>query len=1551
MKVRLLGPIQVEGDGAELLATGGPKERALLAVLAVRANQAVPEDVLADALWGDELPQTPGRALQVVVSRVRRSLGSAGGALESHRGSWLLRLAEPELDVAVVDGLVRRGREANAQGDHVGAALAYADALREFRGRPLEEFADAPWATVEIARLEELRQFIVEERVEAELACGRHAELAGELEAICRLHPLRERVWGQRMIALYRSGRQADALRAFQELRRTLRDELGIAPSPALVRLEQAILSQSASLELVPNPPIQAVPRVAPEPSVAPAVPTGGVVTFLFTDIVGSTELLSRLGDAAFDAIRRDHFTLLHETVVGAGGSAVKNLGDGVMAVFASALDALGCATAIQQAVARRNRRSRAEAFGVRVGLSIGEPIEDDDDYYGLAVVVAKRLCDWADPGRIVTSRLVADLVAARGSFEFEDLGELELKGIQAPVPACAVVWRESGARPFPPAMQTHVAGTFVGRETELGELADGWRRAQAGAVEVMMLAGEPGIGKTTLAARLAAMAWNEGGVALFGRCDEESVAPFQPFVEALAHYVTTTPPATLRAQLGAQAADLALLVPEVGRVLPEVMGVVPTGAETERYRVFEAVPALVRSISAEAPVLLVLDDLHWADRPTLQLLQHVIRRAAPAALFVVGTYRDTDLVRTHPMAEALADMRRANLVQRVPVKGLTELDVLALVTGGGNEAAGDAAFANALWSETEGSPLFLREILRHLDEAGMVERDDNGRWRALRRIDQLGIPEGVREVIGRRLARLGDDANAVLRTGAVLGREVRIDLVAAVTDLGTDRIVTALDEATSAGVVEEVAGKPGRYAFTHALVRQSLYDELSLTRRVLLHQRVGEALEAMHSDADGAHLAELAHHFAQCAVAGQAAKAIDYTRRAAAHARASIAYEDAARLYASAIEIADDMGIAADDRADLLQARAECLWLAGHYEAARTVFESVIEATADDAERNARAALGYAGAGVRPFWFSAFRLNEPAIAHLERALDRLPTADSALRARVAVHLAMELYFSNESVKRRVALASEAVAVARRIGDPATLAHVLATATFASFSRYNVHERIADATEARAIADEIGDTQLGAYAAFHLAIAQAVAAQERAVLVEAWRDAADRFEKIRDPMWQWMAPGQAAGLATLEGRFDDAEAMIRDSFMAGQEARDPSSFILVGGGAFILRTFQGRITEMMSLAHEAPKLFPYLTEFAHCLYAMTYADVGAFDLARAELLDPETGTPFELADDAVFGFAAYALGRAYWRLGDADGARWLLDRALPLAATNTFTGYGGWGSMHFPLALACATCERWDDAESHFEAALAVHREFGWVACVVDTQVAYAAVLARRRGQGDADRALALLDEATAAAERLGMTAHLRESASIRDGVLGVEQSDRTARRRRAITRRDRLRARLTLRGRAMVRRWTAAHDDETLVRRFGQERMQQALITAMVRSFQPGMAVGVAGELEFELLPPDAELNARGADWWTIDIADQRATARCGRATAPILTMHIGLADFVRLGGGELSAARAILDGRMHIDGDPMLGLRIADLFGAVEPVEEVARARERAV
>ncbi|MGH9009086.1 MAG: ATP-binding protein, partial [Acidimicrobiia bacterium] len=451
---------------------------------------------------------------------------------------------------------------------------------------------------------------------------------------------------------------------------------------------------------------------------------TRATATVLFTDLVGSTELRGRLGEEAAEDLRRKHDELLARAVEGHGGRVVKGLGDGIMAAFSGAADAVAAAVAIQQAVDRFNRSGKAPVpLAVRVGLSAGDVTFEDDDVHGTPVVEASRLCGAAVGGEILASEIVRWLGGAQGAPSFIPVGSLELKGLATPVPTVRVEWEPVRASTIPmPALLTDVGRIFVGRDAELERLQQLWKEATAGERRVALLAGEPGVGKTRLAAEVAIRVNDRGGAVLAGRCDEDLGVPYQPFVEALRHFVDHTPSQALEERLGRYGGELARLVPELSERVADLPAPLRSDPETERYRLFDAVAAWLTAAAAEEPLVLVLDDLQWAAKPTLLLLRHIVRTSDVGRLLILGTYRDTELTHDHPLVELLADLRRDGTIERLPLSGLDDAGVAAFV----EQAAGQAldedglALARAIYQETEGNPFFVREVLRHLAETNV---------------------------------------------------------------------------------------------------------------------------------------------------------------------------------------------------------------------------------------------------------------------------------------------------------------------------------------------------------------------------------------------------------------------------------------------------------------------------------------------------------------------------------------------------------------------------------------------------------------------------------------------------------------------------------------------------------------------------------------------------------------------------------------------------------------------------------------------------------------
>ncbi|MCA2255130.1 AAA family ATPase [Mycobacterium intracellulare] len=928
-------------------------------MLGLHDGSVVPADTLVELLWGEDPPRTADKALQTHISALRRTLGD--GFVLTQGAGWVL--ADSEVDASQYKTATRLGRAAAAAGDTSQAVARFDEALALWRGIP--ELPDGRRGTSEKTRWVEGHAALVEDRADALLATGRAAEVIGDLEAAIADAPLRERRWGQLMLALYRAGRQGEALGAYQRARALLADELGVDPGPELRRLEAAIVAQDSSLDIAVAQHVPSVTRA---------------VTFLLTDIEGSTAAWEAEAGAMAAALAR-HDELIEHVVTSRGGRLIKTRGEGdaTFSVFERPSAAASAAVELQDAIAHEPWALR-QPIRVRVALHTGEVELRDGDYFGRAVNRVARLRSLAEGGQILCSGATAELVidSLADDVVLTDLGMRQLRNLARPEHVFELRLETAERRPQQAAAETPMErpglpavlvgpGPFVGRGRELEGLLSAWQGALTGGVRTVLIAGEPGVGKTRLAGEWSQRAYEMGAVVLYGRCDEDLGAPYQPFAEALRALVPCMGAGRLRGLRGIEA--LLPLAPGLADVVPDLAPPAHADPDTERYALFDAAVALLEIASASAPVLLILDDLHWAAKPTLLLLRHLLRFGDHARVQIVGTYRSTDLDRSHPLAAMLADLHRDGTANRLNLGGLDEDDVTTYVTEAGYD---DEELAHALASVTGGNPFFLIEALRHVDESGGV-------W------DQSTLPQGVREAVSRRLSRLPTETNKALATAAVVGSRFALELVEQVVG---DDLVDAFDEARRAGIVIEEPG--GNYRFNHAIVRQSLLAELASVRRMRLHQRIAATLETLPG-ADDELLAELAHHYFECAWAGNAAKAVFYCRRAADQAMSRLAYEGAADLYHRALhaleELDDELPDRDDQTAELLVARCEALLAAGDVSSAAGAVTQLQASTVESARLAA--------------WATCFDGQLSMLIHPER-LDEVEAALAAAAAKLA---------------------------------------------------------------------------------------------------------------------------------------------------------------------------------------------------------------------------------------------------------------------------------------------------------------------------------------------------------------------------------------------------------------------------------------------------------------------------------------------------------------------------------------------------------------------
>ncbi len=538
----------------------------------------------------------------------------------------------------------------------------------------------------------------------------------------------------------------------------------------------------------------------------------------------------------------------------------------------------------------------------------------------------------------------------------------------------------------------------FVGRTRERETLDELWTHAQGGRRQVCFLAGEPGIGKTRLSLEFARARADGRATVLIGRCEEEALVPYQPFIEALRWYARICPEEDLRAQLAAVGGggELSPFIPELTRRIPDLPTPAAMNPEGQRYRLFETVSALLAAMSRTHPVLLVVDDLHWADKPTLLLLKHIARAPEPAVMLVIGTYRDSELNRMHPLSEMLADLRREPTVTRLSLRGLDRGEVETLA-GTLAESELPPALASQIGHSTEGNPFFVAEMLRHLNETGLLQRNAAS---AKDDAPDLGLPEGVREVIGHRLSRLSEPCNRALSLASVLGREFDLRVLEALGDVAEEPLLDAIDEAKGAHLIDEVAGSAGRYTFHHALIRRTLYDELTTPRRVRLHRRVGEALEQLSAGKQDLPLPDLAHHFVQAASTGVSDKAIDYATRAGDRMAETLAHEEAGRFYDMALHALDAQpGPAREsERVMLHRRRAKAFAALGQWTAQKAALQEALSHL-DPARTEERCEI-LSELSTALFWLFEIPLLEPIATEAWQLAEGLGRGDISANAR-----------------------------------------------------------------------------------------------------------------------------------------------------------------------------------------------------------------------------------------------------------------------------------------------------------------------------------------------------------------------------------------------------------------------------------------------------------------------------------------------------------------------------------------------------------------------
>ena len=1078
------------------------------------------------------------------------------------------------------------------------------------------------------------------------------------------------------------------------------------------------------------------------------------VVTVLFTDLVGSTALARRLDPGAAEELCKAHFAVLGAVVETAGGIVVKSLGDGLMVVFDSPRAALSAAVGMQQAVERANR-SAVERLGMRVGIAVGEAAESEGDFFGDPVVEAARLCATAEGGQILAADLVRLMVGRHATQSFVAVGPMELKGLPEPVDVVEVVWEPltvEGSVPLPGRLVGAASDAlfgFFGRAEELDALHEVRKEARASRrCQVVFVAGEAGMGKTSLVAQVARTAHSEGSVVLFGHADEDLGVAYQPWIEVFKTLVRDGDPEAVAALPSAQRGALARLVPEVGADEGRV-----ADPDTERMLLLEAGSELLSGASKPAPVLVVLDDLHWADTATLQLLRHVIASSTPMDVTIVCTYRDTDLTRGDPLTKLLADMRREANVTRVALGGLEDNELVDLIAAAaGHELDDDGVgLAHALRRETDGNPFFTAELLRHLGETGSIVLGEDGRWSLAAELDKIGLPSSVRDVVGRRVERLGEEALRVLCLASVIGREFDVSLLATLADVDEDPLLDLMDAAVVAAVlVESEVGD--RYRFAHALIQHSLYDELSPTRRQRAHQRTAEVLESQAATADAATLAELAHHWVAATRPADLDKALGYVWRAGDAARDALAPEDAIRWYQQALDLLARQNPRDDHRrAALLAELGTAERRASQPEGRETLLRAArIAEELDDTDVLVHAALGFSE------WASGTVGDDDIKRVAAAALDRIRPDDTVLRARLLAARAGAHDAAIEwQVRRELSL--QAIEMARESGDDAAFVDVL-DSTFVALATPDQRDQlIEDVSRAVAMADQIGDPVLRARIRFQMVWAryqQADPAGADSVVAEV----GDLIEMIGLPYQRWNHAQLVTGGLLRAGLCNEADTANNEALELGMSANAPEALGAFGGYLYAIRQHQGRLNEIADFFIDAAHDNPSIASLRSAVAAML-AELGRIDEAH-ERLAAEVANGLDFPNDSTWLASMSDLLDTAAICGDRTISATLVDRVAPFAGhVIDVSGSLVRGAIARPLARAATLLGDYDQADAWFATAHDLHGRLQAPFESARGNLDHADLCLARRVDGDVERARSFAASAAAVAAECGYQA------------------------------------------------------------------------------------------------------------------------------------------------------------------------------------------------
>lgn len=919
--------------------------------------------------------------------------------------------------------------------------------------------------------------------------------------------------------------------------------------------------------------------------------------------------------------------------------------------------------------------------------------------------------------------------------------------------PLVAPAARESAAPPTPAAPP---ASDFVNRERELEMLQSAFDGALSGQGTVVLLGGDPGIGKTRAVEEFGQRARATGARVLWGRCYEgEGSLAYWPWVQILRADLRERDVEQVADEMGTVIADIARLVPDLRERLPDLPAPIPLDPDQERFRLFESITVYLTRVAEQQPLLLAFDDLHWADRSSLHLLEFLADEIRDHPVLVVGSYRDSGLDRHHPLTRTLNRLARYDPGHRLHLDGLSVEHVaqMSATTSGRPPPPG---LIQAIHEQTEGNPFFVREVVRLLIDEGRFDEPENGRaWR-------ISIPQGVRETIELRLDRLSDDAIHVLEIAAVIGRDFDLAVLERVSSLTGAAVIDVLEQSLDAGVLTESQGRPGAFRFAHALIQQTLYEDVSAARRVGLHRQIGRALETEYASDLAPHLADLAFHYAQAARGGGAGDielALEYATLAGAQAMDQVAYVDAVSHFERALQLLDAQRVFDGlRRCELVLYLGEALAATGDSEAAKATFHLAVEIArrAEQPLLLARAAHGIAEA----MWKIGLP-DQPGLTALAEAVEVLASDESLARVQALADLVRELATATEYIpgvqERAGLLSDEAMLVAMRLGDTRSRLAASIARRWIMSSSNDLSDRIASGTEILELARSVGDRHLillaHAWRIFDLMVIGDMTA------VDAENDAYEAVAlEIRQSHNLWAVLARRGMRALMQGRIADAERLI-EATRALNPRLVQQQIDVYAVQISQLRREQGRCEEVLSLASDVVSHYASRSHYG-CMRMILQCECGHIKAASASFEHYAADDFGHLPRDLRWVSSLALLSDVCVMLRDGARAATLYTQLLPYDGFNVSDGgnVSCFGPVSLYLGNLAVLREDWHTAERHYVDAIAMCGRMDAPLFGVHAEAAFASMLLQRGSTGDIEWAKNLMERALAIAEAFGMT-------------------------------------------------------------------------------------------------------------------------------------------------------------------------------------------------